>query len=74
MRSHAARIYHEAKAGTPTELPRAGSSLEHPLVFDSAAKDIKAMADKGLVAIVDERSSVRLGETLIDRLTFVKLR
>ncbi len=74
MRSHAYRAYHEAKAGAPTELARAGSTLEHPLVFDRAAKDLKAMADKGLVAIVDEHSSVRLGETLIDRLTFVKLR
>jgi hypothetical protein len=74
MRSHASRVYFEAQAGTPTELPRAGSTLEHPLVFDSAAKDLKAMADKGLVAIVDEHCSVRLGETLIDRLTFVKLR
>ncbi len=32
------------------------------------------MAAKGLVTIVDEHSSVRHGETLIDRLTFVKLR
>ena len=74
MGSHAVRVYLEAEAGKPTELPRAGSSLEHPLVFDSAAQELKAMADKGLVAIVDERSSVRLGATLIDRLTFVKLR
>lgn len=74
MRSQAARAYHEAKAGTPTELPRAGSSLEHPLVFDSAAKDIKAMADKGMFTIVDEHCSVQFGETVIDRLTFVKLR
>jgi hypothetical protein len=58
----------------PTELLRAGSTLEHPLVFDIAAKDIKAMADKGLVAIVDEHCSVQFGQTVIDRLTFVKLR
>ena len=74
MRSHASRVYFETQAGTPMEPPRAGSTLEHPLVFDRAAKNLKAMADKGLVAIVDEHSSVRLGATLIDRLTFVKLR
>ena len=48
--------------------------LEHPLVFDSAAKDLKAMDEKGVVSIVEEHRSVRLGETLIDRLAFVKLR
>ena len=56
------------------ELPRACSKLEHPFVFDGAAKDLKAMPDKGLVAIVDELCSVQFGETVIDRLTFVKLR
>ncbi|MCV2354333.1 hypothetical protein LNV09_09170 [Paucibacter sp. B2R-40] len=74
MGSRALSVYLEAEPGKPTALPRAGSSLEHPLVFDSAAQELKAMADKGLVTIIDEHHMDLLGEKLIDRLTFVKLR
>lgn len=55
IRSLANRVCHEAKAGTATELSRAGSTLGAPMVFDIAAKDFKAMADKGLIAINAER-------------------
>ena len=73
MGSHAVRLDPEAEASTFTELPRADRSPEHPLVFDSAAQELKVMADKGLVAIVDEHRTDLLAEILIDRLTFVNL-
>jgi hypothetical protein len=57
----------------PTELPHAGSALEHPLVFDRTAREIKSLANQGLVEILSERYAQAYGDTLLAQLTFKRL-
>ena len=73
MSSIAQSIYFEAKPGIPWPLERAGSPLDNPFVYDSVAKDIKAMVEKGMVEIVDEQAAVFLGEPLISMISFKRL-
>jgi hypothetical protein len=75
MRTLAHSAYLDSEFGVLQELPKAGSSLENPYVFDETARELKSMADRGLVRIVDEHRVVAAGtEPLIDRLLFVRLR
>ena len=74
MRTLAQGLYLDSEFGVSQDLPRAGSTLEHPLVFDSVARELKDMAGKGLVEIVREHRSPRDGEDLIDGLQFRRLR
>lgn len=74
MRTLAHSAYLESEFGVAHELPRAGSPLENPYVFDDAARELKAMAERGLVEIVEERTVSRAHEPLIDRLSFKRLR
>lgn len=67
-------VYLDSSFGTDQELPRAGSCLENPYVFDDAARELKAMGDEGLVEIVAEHSRVAGDDVLIDRLRFKRLR
>ena len=49
------------------DLPRAGFTLENPFVYDAVARELKAMADQGLVEIVDRwlgGESVRVPRTI----------
>ena len=55
MRSLVQTMYLDSEFGVPTDLQAAGTALENPYVYDSAARDLKAMADKGLVKIVREQ-------------------
>lgn len=73
MRTLARSVYLDSEFGVLQDLPKAGSPLENPYVYDAAAKELKAMADQGLVEIISERI-VRGSELLIDRLTFKRLR
>ena len=74
MQTLAQTAYLDSEPGALTELPCAGTPLEHPLVYDASAREMKAMAAKGLVRIVDEQlRNSRLG-ALISRLTFERLR
>ncbi len=70
--AHAA--YLDSSFGAISELPHAGSSLENPFVYDDAAKEIKQLADRGLVEIVAEHTVQRADEQLIDHLSFKRLR
>ena len=70
MRTLARTVYLDSQLGVDSELPRAGSALEHPLVYDDAAREIKRLADEGLVEIVDERRR----DSLIDWLCFRRIR
>ena len=73
MGTWAESLYQNSEFGVLQELPRAGSSLELPLVYDSTARELKRMADRGLVEIVSEhRASGR--DPLIDRLVFRRVR
>jgi hypothetical protein len=74
MRTLARSVYLDSQFGVEQELPHAGSALEHPLVFDDAARELKMMAEQGLIEIVGEHSAQRADEMLIDRLTFKRLR
>lgn len=66
--------YVNSQFGVEEELPRAGSALENPFVFDATARELKEMATKGLVEIVAERTVAGSESRLIDRLRFRRLR
>lgn len=74
MATIAHSIFLESKPGIPWLLERAGSSLENPFGYDAAAKEIKAMADRGLLEIVDEQEALSSGEHLIGSISFKRLR
>jgi hypothetical protein len=74
MRTLARSVYLDSEFGIAQELPRAGSALEVPLVFDACAKELKQMADEGLVQILDEHTADGPRPSLIDRLVFKRLR
>ena len=74
MRTLADHVYLDSSFDTLIELPSAGSTLENPYVYDSTARELKGMASRGLLKIVDER---RIGvgqDGLISKLTFQRLR
>lgn len=70
MATLARMAYLESELGVDNELARAGSALEHPLVYDDAAREFKRMAEDGLVEIIEERVMEQGGERLIGRLRF----
>ena len=74
MRSVVQSIYLDSTPGTLIELDPAGTSLENPYVYDSAARELKAMADRGLVKIVREEVRESARPPLIDRIFFTRLR
>jgi hypothetical protein len=74
MRTLAEVAYLDSRFGVETELPRAGSALENPFVYDVSARELKQLADRGLVEITHEHTAMRADECLIDRLTFKRLR
>jgi len=73
MRTLAQALYQDSMSGVEHELPSAGSSLENPLVFDDAAREIKAMAERGLVQILSEHRADTVWGALIDKLSFKRL-
>ena len=74
MRTLAHSAYLDSSFGTATDLPRAGSALENPFVYDAAARELKAYADRGLIEIVAEHKVRHADEDLIGRLRFRRLR
>jgi len=74
MPSLAMTTFLDSQFDEVTELPHAGSALEHPLVFDSVAQELKTLASQGRLEIVDEhRQPSQDGTGLIDRLRFRRL-
>lgn len=74
MRSLAETVFRESSFGEECELPRAGSALENPYVYDAAARDLKAMADRGLLEVVREQSHLVANESLIGHISFMRMR
>ena len=74
MRTLAHSVYLDSEFGVPQELPKAGSTLENPYVYDATAKELKSMADRGLLRIVTEHSTGAHDDALIDKLCFVRMR
>jgi hypothetical protein len=74
MPTLAQNAYFDSEFGALSELPNAGSPLENPYVYDASARELKAMASRGLVRIVEERRRHDGPGGLISRLTFERLR
>jgi hypothetical protein len=74
MRSLLRSIYLDSQPGELIELEAAGTGLENPYVYDSAARELKAMAAEGLVTIVREETRDDAGRELIDRIAFARVR
>ena len=74
MRTLAQSIYADSAFGVESELPRAGSALENPYVYDASARELKALAERGLIEVVDEQTRVVGDEDLIAHLRFKRLR
>lgn len=73
MGSIAMSVFLDSEFGAETELQRAGSALEQPLVFDSTAREFHALAKLGKIEILQEHLADHGGESLIDRLRFRRL-
>jgi hypothetical protein len=67
-------VYADSAFGVELELPHAGSALENPYVYDSSARELKAMADRGLIEVVKELTQMVGNESLIGQLRFKRLR
>ena len=74
MRSLAHSAYLDSSFDAACELPHAGSALENPFVYDDAAREIKQLAERGLVEIVAEHTLRVADEQLIGHLSFRRLR
>lgn len=74
MRTLARSAYLDSTFGVATDLPHAGSALENPFVYDDAARELKQLADRGLIEIVAEQTMRHANELLIGRLSFKRLR
>jgi hypothetical protein len=68
------RIYLAADVGIPTDVLPAGSSLENPYVYDSVARELKSMAEEGLLRVVSEECRPGDAGRLIERISFARLR
>lgn len=72
-RRMAMRLLLESPLGVDVELPRGGTSLEIPQVYDAVARDLLKTAREGRIAIVQTvPAPVSAGE-LVQRLVFRRL-
>jgi hypothetical protein len=74
MPTIAESIYSAADIGTIITLPKAGTRLENRYVFDSSAREITAMAERGLVKVVSESHASDRDDALITDIAFVRMR
>ena len=74
VRTLALSAYLDSTFGAESELPRAGSSLENPYVYDASARELKALAEQGLIEVTGEHRHRHGDEELIDHLSFRRLR
>lgn len=74
MRTLAQTVYLDSRFGVETDLPHAGTALENPYVYDASAREMKMLADQGLVEITQEQTGVVAEEPLIRHLSFKRLR
>jgi hypothetical protein len=69
-----ARARLSSEIGVPTDLIAAGTSLENPYVYGSVARELKSMANQGLIRITAESLATNATEPLIDRIRFERVR
>jgi hypothetical protein len=74
MRTLAQAAYIDSRFGVESELPCVGSALENPYVYDASARELKALAERGLIEVVAEQTRVIGDEPLIAHLKFKRLR
>jgi hypothetical protein len=74
MSTFAQSIYVDSEFGVLVDLPRSGISLENPYAYDATAKELKQMAENGLIEIVDERMDWSHADPLIEKISFVRVR
>lgn len=67
-------IFLAADVGVPIDVESAGTPLENPYVYDSVARDLKAMERAGMLRVVNEKWHQGNIEGPIDRISFVRLR
>jgi hypothetical protein len=65
-------LYLDSAVGIPTVVRAAGTTLENPWVYDSVARELKALAERGLLDIVSEKR--REGDALIGSIAFTRRR
>jgi hypothetical protein len=73
MSSIAMTMFLDSSPGELVDLPHAGSALEHPLVFDSAAREIHQLAADGRVEVVQQQVKTVGEDTLIEELRFRRI-
>ncbi len=66
-------LFLESRIGELVELPRCGTALELPWVYDGVAEDICAMAKSGKVEVIERQVQQVQGEPLITHLAFRRL-
>jgi hypothetical protein len=74
MLSLAQALFLDSELRVEQELPHVGSALENPFVYDAVARELKQMAGRGLVEIVQEHTHTHSAEPLIDSLRYRRVR
>ena len=74
MLSLAQSLFLDSELRVEQELPHVGSALENPFVYDAVARELKQMAGRGLVEIVQEHTRTHSAEPLIDSLRYRRVR
>jgi hypothetical protein len=74
MPSLARSLFMDSELAVDCELPRAGTPLENPFVYDAVAREFKQMAYSGLVEILGEHAQINEAGTLIDSLQYRRVR
>ncbi|MCU0964980.1 MAG: hypothetical protein MUF08_07975 [Burkholderiaceae bacterium] len=74
MLSIADSLLVDTPLGATSELPRSGTALENPFVYDAAARDMREHARQGRVEIIDEVLMPMGAEQIVSRLAFRRLR
>lgn len=73
MPSIAESVHATAPIGAVVELPGPGTWLENPFAYDAAARDIKALVQRGCTEIVEEVTRLVGSEVVTVKLAFRRL-
>lgn len=74
MSSIADRVLASVDVGEPAELPREGTWLEDPYLYDRVAWEMQRHAERGVVEILQRQQRTLGGQTLVSHLQFRRLR
>jgi hypothetical protein len=74
MSSLAAQLLRESAYGELQALPRAGTPLENPWVYDSVGRDMREFAKRGLIEIVVDREAVHGDANLLTEFQYRRRR